>query len=231
MRVVRSRALPGALIAAALLLAAPVARAASDAIVGSAGNVYTGATGPDGSFTLDAGSVPIFTNDDQTASHNVVSTDEGPDGERLFTTPLIRAGVSEPVDGAQYLAPGAYRFLCTIHIGMEGMLSVAGAGTVPRPAVDVSIASTKLRKVAKGKLEARITAQTASEDVSVEATLGRKVLASATGIDLAAGEARPLTLKLDRRARRLLDDVEKAKVTATAGVPFGAPDSAKRTLK
>lgn len=154
-----------------MLLTAPLAGAATDAIVGSAGNVYTGASGPDGSFALDAGSVPIFTNDDGTASHNVVSTDEGPDGERLFSTALITAGVSEPVAGAQYLGPGAYRFLCTIHSGMEGTLFVTGAGAVARPVVEVSVASSKLRKVAKGKLEVEIAAETASDDVSLEATL------------------------------------------------------------
>jgi len=211
---------------------APAAGAATDTITAQSGNVFVGGTGPGGSFSLDAGTVPRFVNDDGGGEpHNVVAADDGPDDEELFTTPLLTGGDSAPVTGAQYLTPGAYRFVCTIHSGMEGSLSVAGPGTVPRPAIEVAVASSKLAKVAKGKLKVVVKASTPSEDVEVTASLGSKPLAAAADVDLGAGETRKLTLKLDRRARKLLAGLERAKVLVSAEVPFGAPDSAKRTLR
>lgn len=114
---------------------------------------------------------------------------------------------------------------------MEGSLSVAGSGAVPRPAIDVSVVSSKVAKVAKGRLKVAVKATALSEDVSLAATLGAKPLGGASGVDLAAGESRNLTLRLDRKGRKLLADLDRAKVSVTARVPFGAADSAKRTLK
>ena len=210
---------------------APTASAATDQIIASPGNLFTGGTGPGGSFSLDAGSIPQFVNGDPGDSHNVVASEDGPDGEELFQTALLPGGGSEPVIGSQYLIPGSYRFICTIHIGMESSLSVAGPGAVPRPAIDVSVASGKVAKVARGKLKVAVKATALSEDVSLAAKLGGKPLASVAGIDLAAGESRNLTLKLGGKARRLLADLDRAKVSLSAKVPFGAADSAKRTLK
>lgn len=214
------------------------AAAATDAIVveppappETTNFTFSGGSGPGGVFLVDAGTQPNFTNRDEGDSHNVVATDEGPDDESLFQTPLLSAGSTAPVVGTQYLSPGTYRFVCTIHVGMEGSLSVAGPGAVPRPEIEVMIASTRLAKVAKGKLAVVVGASTPSEDVEITARLGSKRLAGAAGIDLAAGETRTLTLRLDRRARKLLAGLERAKVSLSAEVPFGAPDSAKRTLK
>lgn len=234
MRPVHRRAPTGPLLLLALAATlgwAPSASAATDQITASPGNVFTGGTGPGGSFALDAGSVPQFVNGDPSDSHNVVASGDGPDGEELFQTALLPGGGSEPVAGAQYLTPGSYPFICTIHVGMEGSLSIAGPGAVPRPAIEVSVTSSKLAKVARGKLNVAVKASAPSVDVSLAAKLGGRPLASVAGIDLAAGESRRLTLKLDGKARRLLADRDRAKVSLSAAVPFGAGDSAKRTLK
>lgn len=223
--------LPFVLAIASILAWTPAASAATDPITARSGNVFAGGTGPGGSFSLDAGSIPQFTNDDAGDSHNVVATEDGPDGEELFQTALLAGGGSAPVTGAQYLTPGEYRFVCTIHVDMAGALSVAGSGAVPRPAVEVAVVSSKLRRVAKGKLRVAVEATARSDDVGLAARLGARPLASAAEIDLDAGESRTVTLKLDGKARKLLVDLERAKVSLSAEVPFGAPDGAKRTLR
>jgi hypothetical protein len=134
------------------------------------------------------------------------------------------------VAGTEYLTPGSYPFVCTIHVGMAGTLLVSGDGALPRPSVSVAIASSKLAKVRKGRLKVSVTAATASSDVSLIARVGRRTLPPVPDVDLAAGQTRKLTLKLTNAAKKDLKDVEKAKVTLSASVPFGAPATAKRTL-
>jgi len=218
---------------AAVLALSPAASAATDQITAMTGDVFTGGTGAGGStnFLLDAGTNPSFVNADTVDSHNVVSTDMGPDREPLFSTELIQRGESAVVPGTQYLAPATYAFLCTIHVGMEGSLTVSGPGAASRPDIDVSVASSKLKKVAKGKLKVELVAATAGSGIELEANLGAKVLGGSKGIALDAGQTRTVTLKLDNRARKLLADRDKAKVVVDATVPYGAPASAKRTLK
>lgn len=223
-----------AVIAAAVLCAGAAlpasAMAITDTITAVDGDAYQGASGAGGEFLLDAGRIPAFVNSDPTAQHNVVAKLDGPDGEKLFQTPLIDGGQSIDVEGPQYLTPGAYDFLCTIHTGMNGRLLVNGAGAVPRPAVEVAIVSRKLAKVRRGKLEVEVDAITPSTDVDLEVRLGAKPLARASGIDLEGGQVKNLTLRLKSKSRKLLKGLNRAKLKLTAEVPFGAPDSAKRTL-
>lgn len=207
------------------------AAAITDTITAVASNAYEGASGPGGEFLLDAGSVPAFVNSEAGVSHNVVAVAGGPDGEELFQTPLIDGGQSIDVAGTQYLGPGTYDFVCTIHVGMDGRLLVSGAGAFPRPSVEVSIRSSKLAQVRRGSLKVLVEATTPSADVDIEARLGARSLARASGVDFEAGQGKNLVLKLGSRARKLLKGPDRARVKVTATVPFGAPDSAKRTLK
>lgn len=224
-----------ATIAAAVACAGAVlpasALAITDTITAVDGDAYEGASGSGGEFLLDAGDIPAFVNSDPTAEHNVVATADGPDGEKLFQTPLIADGGSVDLVGARYLGPGDYGFLCTIHTGMSGRLAVEGADALPRPSVDVAIISTKLAKVRRGRLKVSVSAATASADVDLAATLGARPLASASGLDLAAGQTRRVTLPLKNRARKLLKDLDEAGVKLAATVPFGASDMVKRKLK
>lgn len=222
-------------VAVATALALPgAAAAASDTIRSPDEFSYAGGTGPGGAFLLDAGSQAQLLNDDPTlgAEHNVVAEADGPDGERLFATDLILAAPAPvPVRGTEYLTPGDYAFECTIHFNMKGTLRVSGAGALPRPQVDLEVVSSKLRKVRRGKLEVAVTAATRSDDVSLLARVAGKALPAVSGVDLAAGATRRLTLKLPKPARKAIKDAEKAKVTLGATVPFGAPAQAKRTLR
>jgi polyvinyl alcohol dehydrogenase (cytochrome) len=72
-----------------------------------------------------------FANGDA-AQHNVVATRNGADGRPLFASALIGVGQTTDVSGVAKLAPGDYGFVCSIHAGMKGTLTVAGAGTQTR---------------------------------------------------------------------------------------------------
>lgn len=228
------RPAPSALaVGAALLLAAATAHAATDTIRSQPNYAYSGASGPGEAFSLDAGSQAILVNEDTgpDGAHNVVSTVEGPDGGKLFKTALLTGGQSAPVDGTQYLEPGTYSFVCTIHAGMAGTLAVGGGTPVARPSIVVSVASSKLAPAQRGKLRVSVKATTAANDASVAAKLGAKPLGSASGIDLAAGESRTIALRLAKPARKSLEDLSKAKIVVAGEVPYGSPVHSSRTLR
>ncbi len=101
-----------------------------------------------------------------------------------------------------------------------------------RPKVDVILGAGKLSKIAKkGKVPVTVKAVTQSDGVEVELKLGKSVVGSQKGINLAAGQSRKLTLKLNKSGRSKLADRKSAKLTAIGEVPFGSPDTAKRTYK
>ena len=59
------------------------------------------------------------------AKHDVQSTELGPDGRPLFSTPLIDLGETAPITGLDRVAGGrSYEFFCSIHPGMRGSLQV-----------------------------------------------------------------------------------------------------------
>jgi plastocyanin len=221
-----------AVVAIAALALPASADAITDTITAESNVSYSGNSDPNG-FLLDAGQTPGFVDadPDTTTGHNVVATEDGPDGQELFKTPLLYGGGTADVEGAQYLSPGSYPFVCTIHAGMAGTLIVSGDGAVPRPAIDVAVVSTDLKKAQRGKLKVRVSATTLSDDASVQAKLAGHFVGSADGIDLAAGQSRTLTLKLDKVTKKNIADLTKAKVSVTAAVPYGAPASDKAMLK
>ena len=204
---------------------------ATDAILAPSETTFAGGSGPGGEFLLDAGSRPTLVNTDDNADHNVVSTSDGPDGRPLFKTALLDPYASAPVEGTEYLTPGTYQFVCSIHAGMVGALRVEGTGALPRPEVEVTVLSKKVEKVAKGKLFVRVDAAVAATGVELIARRGLRPLSEAGPIDLATGESRRVVLRLDRAARKLLREVDSAKVTVAADVPYGAPDTAKTKLR
>jgi plastocyanin len=211
-------------------LGAGVALGASETITTSAvSDTFT-----KNNFATDQGEVVRFQNTSLgSTDHNVTSAANGPDGKKLFRTPDIGAGQSAAVNGTQYLTQDKYHFTCTLHPGMEADLTVSGNGTpVPRPDIELKVLSRKLdRVVGSGRMKVRVTAQTESDDVDFVAKKGAKKLASKSGVDLGAGDTRRLRLKLTNAGEAALDDLDRAKVKVTGTVPFGAPDSAKRTLR
>ncbi len=196
---------------------------------------YGGGIGDGSTFRLIAGQQATLENDDQLAPHNVVAVGEGPDGEPLFSNSLVSPNQSAPVAGTQYLQPGDYAFSCTIHFGMKGTLEVAGPGAVPRPEVTVAVASSRLKKLSKGRLKVTVSATSRSDGVSVEARVGGKPGGFADGVDLAAGQSGILTLKLGKQAKEAvkvaLEKGKKVAVSVSSEVPWGAPDSARTKLR
>jgi plastocyanin len=219
-------------IAATLACAAGSAMAASSAfgvaqtIVGI-DDSYVAA-----SYTMDQGDRPTFQNTG-TGSHDVTAKTNGPDGKFLFSSPTIGNG-STVVEGTQYLTTGSYAFFCTVHpLTMTANLQVSALGApVARPKVDVLLANGKLEKIAKkGKVQATVKALTKSDGIALELALGKSVIATQKAFNLAAGQQRKVTLKLNKAGKSKLAKAGSAKLKLTGEVPFGAPDSAKKTYK
>jgi plastocyanin len=213
-------AVPLALVSLALLPAG--ASAVADVIRSSGNQSFDKST-----YNSGAGDLVQFQHTGG-GSHNVTST------QSLFSSATISTGTT-PVNGTQFLAPGTYPFICTIHQNMQASLIVSASGggaPVARPDIELKIISRRLDKVvAKGKLVLEVLAITRSDDVSVSARLGKKALGQITDLDLAAAQSSKVAMKLKGGITRRLAKLEKAKVKAEATVPFGDPDSATRVLK
>ena len=101
-----------ALSFAALVSAAPKARAAEQQAYAAAMNYATP------TITVGVGDTLTLNNLDTLAKHDLV----GHDAE--FGSDLIGGGESGPVRGVEKLTPGQYQFHCTLHGWMKGMLTV-----------------------------------------------------------------------------------------------------------
>lgn len=181
------------------------------------------------SFTIDQGTVATFQNlDPGAAPHDVTAVDRRA-GKPLFSSAIINLGQT-PVLGTDQLAPGTYRFFCTVHpTQMSGELVVTGSGS---PGVAVKILSRNLAAVVSSrKLKVKLRAVTASNDVSLTARKGTSKLGSKRGIDLPAGASRTVRLPLSRAGRNSLENLGTAKVKVTATVPGAKPASATRRLR
>ncbi len=184
-------------------------------------------------YTIDAGSVGSFQNQTAGIPHTMTASGDGPDNKPLFDTGAVSSGQTAAAKGTQFLAPGTYHFFCMIHgPSMSADLIVTGNGApVGRPEVSLKFLSKDLSKVASsGKLKLKLSAATASDGIVVSAKKGAKKLGPVKKVDLAAGGSRVVKLPLNSSARKALGDLSKAKVKATAEVPFGAPAHAKRGL-
>ena len=169
-------------------------------------------------FTIDRGMVGTFQNQDPGISpHDVFSVDSGAKNKPLFSSAEINIGQT-PVRGTDSLAPGTYRFFCTVHpTQMSGELVVTPSGS---PTVAVTILSRKLGPVASsGKLKVKLRGLLASNNVSLTARKGSRKLGSMRGINLAAGASRTVKLPLSRSGRNSLKNLGSAKVKVTAAPP------------
>jgi plastocyanin len=185
------------------------------------------------SFTIDQGQVATFQNGSVTgSSHNVVSIGNGPDGRNLFRSNTISSGQA-PVNGTQYLTQGTFRFVCTIHAGMEANLVVSANGTpVARPDIELKILSSQIEKVrGSRRLKVKLSALAESDNVDLVAKKGAKKLGSKSDLDLAAGASRTVKVPVSRAGKTALKGLDSARVKVTGTVPFGAPDTAKRKLR
>lgn len=106
------------------------------------------------SYDHEAGTVATLTYSSLFVPHNAVSTDTQPNGENLFDSATITEG-STPINGTQYLPPGDYPFVCTIHAPfMASSLHVTGT-PLPRPVrgppVDASVTTAPPDAIYKTK--------------------------------------------------------------------------------
>jgi plastocyanin len=219
------RRLAGVAVLSAALLAgtAAIALGAPATITGDGANTFVG--GPN--FAGDAGTVAQLVVTGST--HNVTSTANGPDGKALFRSATIGSG-STPVNGTQFLAPGSYSFICTVHpTTMSGNL-VVGAGTPQaRPAVALQVLDKKIAKVIKkAQLRVKLTA-TGTGSVPVEVFLGKRAIAGKTQLD--APGSTVLKLPLTPKGLKALAKKKKATVTVKSSIPFGSPVTVTGALK
>jgi plastocyanin len=192
------------------------------------------------SFTITGGSVAQFHNASTGGiyggtSHSVLADDNKTlGGHPLFLSDVISGGETTSVKGTQYLTPGDYTFHCAIHgPSMSATLHVDGGTPVARPAMTLAITSTKLAAVqSSGKLKAKLS-DTGSDasGVALTASLGKKTLATARGVKVAAGASQPVTMKLSKTGAKALKGLDKATVKLGGTVAFGSAAKTKSTLK
>jgi len=187
-------------------------------------------------FTQEAGEVPRYVNPAGSDSvHNVTSAKRGSDGNPLFASKTISAGQSAPVEGAQYLADGTYPFICSIHsTSMSGDLIISG-GTPqvrPKPQVSLTILAQKLKAVRKtGRLKVKVKGVTSASGISLTVSKGKKKLGSVSGISVAEGKSKTVSVKLTGKGKKAIENGKKVLFQVKATVKGGKPASAKRTLR
>jgi len=218
------------LACAALGLGTVAAAATGDPIAASA----TCCTYTASSFDISAGTLASFNNDGTDATHDVAAVKKGPDGQPLFKAGQIRSGTT-PVAGTQYLAPGDYKFFCTIHGAdvMSATLTILpGATPQARPAVDVTIPAQSLAKtVSSGKLAVTVKGKVAASGVRLTVKKGTRRLGTVSKLNLAAGASRTVRVPLSKSAKKLLYGLTSATLAAEAAVPFGKTDRSTRKLR
>lgn len=209
----------GAILAAT----AAIALAAPATITGKADNTWDAA-----SYTHDAGTVAQMVI--AGSSHNATATTNGADGKPLFASPTLSTGASTGVNGTQYLGPGSYAFICTLHPATMGATLVVGAGTPqPRPTATLKVLDTKLSKVVKkSALRVRVTT-TGQEKTELTGKLGSKEVV--TGTEITGAATKTVKLPLTPKGHTKLEKLKKAKLKVEANVAFGSPVTATAKLK
>jgi plastocyanin len=207
---------------------AGISLAASDAISAGPAEAYDHQPA-DNPYNTDQGVVVQFL--DNGGTHNVTARLTGPDGQPLFRSPTISGG-SAGVAGTQFLTPGDYQFFCAVHpTTMHGTLHVTGNGTaLARPHADLTLQTKTISKALKKGLLVGIDMSAKIDGVSLTAKLGKATIARATGLSMAAGQQFAV-IKLTKSGKTKLRSRDKATVTVTADVPFGAPSTIKAKLR
>ena len=167
------------------------------------------------------------------AWHNVEAVDRGPGGRRLFFSETIQPGNEVPVAGTEYLDSGVYPFVCSLHPGMDGTLSVSTSGTpVLRPVVRSLIPAQSLRQVARKRLvKISVTSPTGATGVSLQVRVGKIRAGAARSINLGSNQPRVLAVRLSAKGVRAVKAKRSVALQVTASVPFGSPSSARRVIR
>ena len=192
----------------ALLAAAPSLALADETITAASPNRYLNPA-----VTIEPGERLTFRNTDPFVRHDVTATAEGADGAPLFSTPVISNNQEVVVAGAERLAPGAYRFLCSLHPNqMRGEVTVTGtAGDARPPALSAAVGAASVRAILRrGRLSAAVTLDEAA--ATVLTARARGVTLARRSVSLAAGTTR-VALRLTARGRRALRGRSQVRVT------------------
>jgi plastocyanin len=223
-----SRFVFGLLVAAHVMLGGASVAQAETIVSSPDSNTYL-----NGPFEQTAGEIPDYVNPpDGLGYHNVVASDEGPDGEPLFSSAAIQPGESSPVVGAQYLDAGTYHFVCTIHPGMEDDLIVTGGTPAARPEIKVSIPSQKLKRVRKsGKLKVDVKGVKEANDVDLAVSKGKEIIGTALSLSIPTGKTRTISVALTSPGKKAIKKGKKVVLAVQGSLSFGAPVTAKRTLR
>lgn len=173
--------------------------------------------------------------------HDVTSADKGVDGRTLFESAQVRAGQSAVVEGAEYLNPGVYHFICSIHsfptiygTRMEANLVVLdnGAPPKPRPAIEIGLPRQTLAQVLeRGALLVTARAEGVAEQVKLIARVGKRTAATRTGLTLTSGGFRSFRLRLSRGVRGDLGNRHSAGVSLIGSARFGEPETVRGRLR
>jgi plastocyanin len=186
--------------------------------------------------SIDSGEALTFFNPDFSAPHDVTSADPG-----LFRSETVSAPAEVPVVGAESLAPGSYRFICSVHTYMEGTLTVgAGAGggggaDGKGPGLSARVLDDRIAEVLDaGALRLRVKLDEPAT-VRAVATAGRRSTEVAKGrAKLDAGTAK-LAARLTGRGKRLLRHADKVRLELALSAKDAAgnarKDAASATLR
>jgi plastocyanin len=171
-----------------------------------------------------------------TNTHNVTAQGSGPDGNPLFRTGNTPGGGVRTIEGIPFLDTGDYPYVCTLHPGMDGVFEVSNrlGEPLPRPDISLKLKSRKLAKVIdSGKVKVRVKANepTPAENIKLKAKKGKKAITKGKTLNLAAGGAKTVKLKLSNRGVEKLSGIEAAKIKVQGTVDFGFGDKASKKLK
>jgi hypothetical protein len=158
----------------------------------------------------------------------VTSVDPG-----LFKSETVNAPAEVPVVGAESLAPGSYRFLCSVHTYMEGTLTVGAGGggggaDEKAPRLSARVLDDRIADVLDdGALHLRLKLDEPAT-VRAVATAGPRETKVAKGrAKLDAGTGK-LAARLTGGGKRLLRDADKVRLELALSAKDAAGNARKR---
>jgi plastocyanin len=178
--------------------------------------------------SIDPGEPVTFFNPDFSAPHDVTSVDPG-----LFKSETVNAPAEVPVVGAESLAPGSYRFLCSVHTYMEGTITVGASGgggaDEKAPRMSARVVDDRIADALDaGALHVRVKLDEPAT-VRAVATAGRRETKVAKGrAKLDAGTAK-LAARLTGRGKRLLRRADKVRLELALSAKDAAGNARKDT--
>jgi plastocyanin len=218
-------------VAVAALLGPTAAASGAERIVAIPQSTYATQN-----VAIDQGEPLTFLNLDA-LQHDVTSRGKGPNGQPLFSTPLIGTGQEVPVEGADSLTPGEYAFYCTIHPNMEGTLTVGGGGGGGSN-IELRILDRKIAEVRRANgLRVEMTVDRPS---SMRLSARAKVEGESAAMGRAKHEfeqdgSHTMKIPLSKDGQSALRGAEKAKVVVTGRAKTSDGDSstakARATLR